>query len=92
LQSSAVAPEHRVVQAPARVFDSQERLQEIEDETVAALRSAVSTLQAKAPDDVQEYRDFVVEVAESVAKAADEIGATETDALEKIKAALQTTT
>jgi len=39
---------------------------------------------------VQEYRDFVVEVAESVAKAADEIGATETDALEKIKAALQT--
>jgi hypothetical protein len=34
----------------------------------------------------------VVEVAQSVAKAADDIGATETGALDKIKAALQTTT
>jgi hypothetical protein len=65
--------------------------EEVERETTEALRSAVSTLQAKAPDGVQAYRDFVLEAAQSVAAAADEIGATETDALEKIKAALETT-
>jgi hypothetical protein len=64
---------------------------EVESGTMEALKSGLSTLQAKAPDDVQEYRDFVVEVAQSVAKAADDIGATETGALDKIKAALQTT-
>jgi hypothetical protein len=65
--------------------------QEVESGTTEALRSAVSTLQAKAPDDVQPYRGFVLEVAQSVAAAADDVGATETDALEKIKTALQMT-
>jgi hypothetical protein len=39
---------------------------------------------------VQAYRDFVLAVAQSVAAAADEVGATETEALGKIKAALET--
>jgi hypothetical protein len=65
--------------------------QEVESGTTQALRSAVSTLQAKAPDEVQAYRGFVLDVAQSVAAAADDVGATETDALEKIEAALQTT-
>jgi hypothetical protein len=64
--------------------------QEVETETIEALRSATSTLQAKAPDEVQAYSDFAVEVAQSVAEAAKDVDATESDALEKIKAALQT--
>ena len=62
--------------------------QEVEKETTEALRSAVGTLQAKAPDEVQAYRNFVLEVAQSVAAAADDVGASETGALEKIKAEL----
>src|SRR5829696_1012291 len=53
--------------------------QEVESGTTEALRSAVGTLQAKAPDEVQAYRDFVLAVAQSVAAAADEVGATETE-------------
>jgi hypothetical protein len=64
--------------------------QEVESETMESLRSAVATLKAKAPDEVQSYRDFVLGVASSVAAAADEVGAPETDALGKIEAALQT--
>jgi hypothetical protein len=63
--------------------------QEVESGTTEALRSAVSTLQTKAPEDVQAYGDFVIDVAQSVAAAADDVGATETDALEKIKGVLQ---
>jgi hypothetical protein len=61
---------------------------EVEEETVAALRSAVGTLQAKAPDEVQAYRDFVLGVAQSVAAAAKDVGASETAAIEKIRVAL----
>jgi hypothetical protein len=64
--------------------------EEIEGGTLESLRSAVGILQAKAPDEAPAYRDFVIAVAESVAAAADDVGATETDALEKIKAALET--
>ena len=64
---------------------------EVESGTTEALRSAVSTLETKAPDEVQAYREFVLNVAQSVAAAADDVGATETDALEKIKAALRST-
>jgi hypothetical protein len=62
--------------------------QEVESETTEALRSAVGTLQAKAPDELQSYRQFVLGVAQSVAAAADDVGASETGALEKIKAEL----
>jgi hypothetical protein len=64
---------------------------EVEKGTTEALGSAVTTLQAKAPDEVEAYRGFVIGVAESVAKAADEMRATETGAIDKIKVALQTT-
>ncbi len=62
--------------------------QEVETETVQALRSSMSTLEAKAPDDAQPYRDFVLNVAQSVAVAADETATAESDAIDKIKAAL----
>jgi hypothetical protein len=62
--------------------------QELEDETVEALRGAVSTLQAKAPDEVDAYKSFVVEVAEAVGKAAGGGEAAEAATIEKIRAAL----
>ena len=64
--------------------------QEVEAETLEALRSAMSTLEGKAPDEAQAYRDFVLDVAQSVAEAAKDVGATESGALDKINAALQT--
>ena len=62
--------------------------QEIESETVEALRGAVSTLQAKAPDEVEAYKAFVLEVAEAVGKAAGGGEAAEAATIEKIRAAL----
>ena len=62
--------------------------QELEDETVEALRGAVSTLQAKAPDEVEAYKSFVLEVAEAVGKAAGGGEAAEAATIEKIRAAL----
>lgn len=62
--------------------------QEIESETLDALRAAVSTLQAKAPDEVEAYKAFVLELAESVGKAAGGGDETEAAALEKIRTAL----
>jgi hypothetical protein len=62
--------------------------EEIEAETVEALRGAVSTLQAKAPDEVEAYRSFVLEVAEAVGKAAGGGEAAEATTVEKIRAAL----
>lgn len=61
---------------------------EAETETLAALRAAVATLEAKAPEEVDAYRTFVVEVAQSVARAAEGGGEAESAALEKIRSAL----
>ena len=62
--------------------------EEIESETVEALRGAVSTLQAKAPDEVDAYRAFVLEVAEAVGKAAGGGDIAEAATVEKLRAAL----
>jgi hypothetical protein len=56
--------------------------------TMDSLRAAVETLQAKAPDEVENYRAFVVELAETVARSAGGGDEAEADAVEKIKAAL----
>lgn len=62
--------------------------QEIESETLAALSSAVGTLEAKAPDEVAAYRAFVLELAEGVGKAAGGGDDTEAATVEKIRSAL----
>ncbi len=62
----------------------------VENETLEALRSAVSTLETKAPDDVEPYRQFVIEVAESVARAASGGDTAEAGAIDKIRSALGT--
>ena len=64
--------------------------QEIETQTVEALKSSMSTLKAKAPGDAQAYRDFVLDVAKSVGEAAKGTTTSETDAIQKIDAALAT--
>jgi hypothetical protein len=61
---------------------------EVEAATVGALHEAVSTLEAKAPEDLEAYRQVVLDVAQSVAEAAKGVSATETAALDKIRAAL----
>ena len=61
---------------------------EVERETIEALRSAVAILQSKAPDELDAYRSFVLGVAESVADAAKGVGAGESAAIEKVRAAL----
>ena len=62
--------------------------QEIESETLDALRSAVGTLESKAPDEVEAYKSFVLGVAESVGKAAGGGDETEAETVEKIRSAL----
>lgn len=60
----------------------------VEGEALDALRSSVSTLEAKAPDEVEAYKSFVLEVAQSVASAAEGGDVGESGALEKIRSAL----
>jgi hypothetical protein len=62
--------------------------EEIERETTEALQSAVQVLESKAPDELDTYRQFVLEVAESVGNAASGGETAEAGTLEKIRAAL----
>jgi predicted DNA-binding ribbon-helix-helix protein len=61
----------------------------VETETLAALQSAKTTLESKAPDELESYRQFVVEVAQSVADAAGGGETAEGGAIEKINSALR---
>lgn len=60
----------------------------VENETLEALRTAKATLAAKAPDELESYRQFVVEVAQSVADAAGGGDAAESGAIEKVRSAV----
>lgn len=62
--------------------------QDLESQTLSSLRGAVATLSAKAPDEVQPYRDFVVRLAQSVAEAAKGVSDSESGALVKIREAV----
>jgi hypothetical protein len=61
---------------------------EVESETLEALRKAMQALEAKAPEEVDAYRSFVLEVAESVGNAAGGGEAAESQALERIRSGL----
>jgi hypothetical protein len=61
---------------------------EIESETLEALRKAMQVLDEKAPEEAAAYRSFVLEIAESVGKAAAGGEAAESESLEKIRSAL----
>jgi hypothetical protein len=60
----------------------------VEKETLEALQNAKTTLESKAPDELEPYRQFVVEVAQSVAEAAGGGETAEGGAIEKIRSAL----
>jgi hypothetical protein len=62
---------------------------EIESGTLDSLRSAVKTLEQKAPEETDAYRSFVLEVAKSVGDAAGGGEQKESEAIGKIEAALQ---
>jgi hypothetical protein len=61
---------------------------EVVEETVNALGAAVAVLGAKAPDELEAYRRFVLDVAAAAAEAKGGVRDEETAAIEKIKGAL----
>jgi hypothetical protein len=62
--------------------------QEAETETVAALRTGLAALAAKAPAESAAYREFVLDVANAVADAKGGTSPSETAVVEKITAVL----
>ncbi|HEV3408087.1 MAG TPA: hypothetical protein VG079_05305 [Gaiellaceae bacterium] len=77
-----------LAEAPASGFGLGMTPEQVEGETLGALRAGASALQAKAPDEAPAYGQFVEDVARSVAAAAEDVGAAETRAIEKIRSAL----
>lgn len=69
-------------------FGARTSAEELESETLEALRGAVSTLEAKAPDEVEAYKAFVLELADRVGGAAGGGDVAEAATIEKIRSAL----
>jgi hypothetical protein len=63
--------------------------EKVEIETMAALRSAVTTLSAKAPDEVAAYRQLVLDLAQAVAGAKGGVTETETKVIDSVREALE---
>jgi hypothetical protein len=61
---------------------------EVENETLGALQGSVATLRSKAPDELESYRAFVLELADTAGKAAGGGDQAEAGAVQKIKSAL----
>jgi hypothetical protein len=79
-----------LAQEPAMGFGLGKAPQQLEAETLAALREAASVLASKAPDETAAYRQFVLDVAGSVAAAAEGVDPGESGAIDKIRSALGT--
>ena len=62
--------------------------QEIEQTTEATLTQAVSILETKSPEDLDAYKQLVLDVAQSVAEAAKGVSDQENQALDHIRVAL----
>ncbi len=62
---------------------------EVNEGADESLRDAVATLRAKAPDELDAYRAFVLELAETVSKAAKGGDEAEAAAIERIETALE---
>ena len=63
-------------------------IDKVETETLDSLRSGVELLKAKAPEELEAYRSFVLELARSVAAAAPGGDEAEAAAIAKIEPAL----
>jgi hypothetical protein len=62
--------------------------EEVEAKTLAALESSAATLTTKAPDELEAYRSLVLDIATSVAAAAGGGDRVESEAIDKITAAV----
>jgi hypothetical protein len=60
----------------------------VERETIEALQSAKATLESKAPEELDAYRQFVLDLAQSVANAAPGGDAAEAGTVEKVRSAV----
>jgi hypothetical protein len=81
---------HHAAEGHGTGFGLTSRPEEIEAGTLEALRSSVQVLETKAPEEVEAYRAFVLDLARSVAAAAPGGDAAESGAIAKIEAALGT--
>jgi len=61
----------------------------VEQETLEALQTAKTALESKAPEELEPYRQLVVEVAQSVADAAGGGETAESGAVEKVRSAIR---
>jgi hypothetical protein len=61
----------------------------VERETLEALQAAKTTLATKAPDELDSYRQFVVDITRSVAAAAGGGETSESETIEKVSSALK---
>ena len=78
----------RVAEGRGTGFGVTDSPAEIEAETTEALRSGTQLLEQKAPEELEAYRSFVLDLAESVASAAGGGEEKEAAAVEKVRAAL----
>jgi hypothetical protein len=62
--------------------------EEVESETFEALRSAKEVLQTKAPEELDAYRSFVIELVRAVSSAAGGGDEAEAEAIARVEAAL----
>jgi hypothetical protein len=62
--------------------------EKVEQETIQALQAAKAALESKAPDEVDAYRQFVLDIAQSVAQAASGGETSEAGAVEKVRSAV----
>jgi hypothetical protein len=87
-QSSDSAVVKRVAEGRGTGFGVTTPPEKIESESLESLRSGVALLRAKAPDEVDGYRSFVLALARSVAAAAPGGEEPEAATIAKIESAL----
>lgn len=86
--SSESAVVRKIAEGRGVGFGVTSKPEEIEAGTLDALRSSVSLLQSKAPEELVAYRAFVLDLARSVASAAPGGDQAEAATVTKIEAAL----
>ena len=72
-------------------FSMRSSPQELEQQTVAGIRSATQIVEQKSPADLDAYKAFVLDIAQSVAEAKKGVSPSEDESLGKIREALGTT-
>ena len=74
----------------AHGFSMRSSPQELEEQTVEGIRAATAIIGQKSPGDLEPYKAFVLDIAQSVAEAKKGVAPSEEASLGKIKDALGT--